>query len=131
MKSKKQKVHHAYAESPRCRWFAERGHGSKRVEEVTCGCCLKRIRKLGLKNREDFPAMPTFEVTFCDDWVWAGVKRQSVTFRCPVCGVDIRHGWSEDSNPDGESRSPHCGCWDQDYIIKLAKHENQPNKQKA
>lgn len=71
--------------------------------EVTCKDCLRQIRRLGIRPRDQFPEVPTFDVTVADD--------VHVRFRCPICGVEHWH-----SHVPGH-RVAHCLCWPRGYVL--------------
>lgn len=83
-------------------------------DEVTCGKCLDKINRLGLKERKDFPDMPTFEAK-SNGWNWF--------FTCPVCGRKNTHG------PGSGHRVSHCGCWwEAGYILTPAGSDETINE---
>lgn len=77
------------------------------LDSVTCKRCLARAQKLGLRDRSNFPDVPTFHVT--------PSGKGQVKFTCPVCGKTNYHG-----KGDGH-RAAHCGCWERGYILDGAK----------
>jgi len=46
------------------------------------------------------------------------VNEAQVSFTCPLCGCENRHGWPEGKDLGGH-RVSHCECWPQGYYIKL------------
>jgi hypothetical protein len=93
---------------------------TSRLDDVTCRICLRAIARLGLRPREEFPDVPTFEVRpegrfRCQSGGWGCY----LVFRCPVCGHENNHGGSYDRPGEGDGhRVSHCGCWEGGYYIR-------------
>jgi hypothetical protein len=92
----------------------------KTIEEVTCKNCISVIRKRGLKNRSEFPEIPTFEVIASGRFKYPrGKTGCHLSFTCPACGSKNSHGGEYEKIGEGDGhRVSHCGCWKKGYFIK-------------
>jgi len=90
------------------------------IEETTCNDCARIIKKHGLRNRSEFPAIPTFDAVAEGRWKYSGGKEGChLSFTCPVCGKRNHHG-GEYGNPGGGDghRCSHCSCWENGYFVR-------------
>lgn len=109
-------------------------NGSARVtgqlELVTCVQCKNIIAKHelhDLRDRSEFPAVPTFDVRPSAETYRLRVRDESgrrlvechLTFRCPVC-LKVNHhgGIIGQRGACGGHRSSHCPCWRDGYFIR-------------
>jgi hypothetical protein len=79
------------------------GRTTQRLADVTCKTCTARAKRLHLRPREDFAAVPAFDCERVGD---------GLRFACPCCGKVNMHGLG-----DGH-RAPHCGCWSDGYVVR-------------
>lgn len=77
---------------------------------VTCGLCRKRIKRLGLRPRREFPKIPTFQLQVDADG-------HTASFMCPVCGQRNHHG--NHGKGYGGHRVEHCPCWENGYYVEI------------
>jgi hypothetical protein len=88
---------------------------------VTCRLCRAYIDRHGLRPRDEFPQVPTFDVLAVGKFRSAGSWGTHLEFTCPVCGILNRHGraWGPDEFGSGDGgRVSHCGCWERGYRIR-------------
>lgn len=101
----KHKGPHTHLRDGGCSWSrhcADKGF-TTRHGEVTCPSCLKTITRRGLRDRAEYPPIPTFLVKI--------VHGRTLGFRCPCCGGMNLHGGGDYPGDGNGHRGSHCPCW--------------------
>ncbi len=91
------------------------------LADVTYRRCRSYIDRNGLRPRDEFPQVPTFDVLAVGKFRSAGSWGTHLVFACPVCGIVNRHGrtWGPDEFGSGDGgRVAHCQCWQHGYILR-------------
>lgn len=109
------KIHYKYAPCAHGRYFAS-ARLADHISGVTCGACIQRYDKLGLRPIDNYGHIPLFDVVAGEPF--PNGRGTHLVFRCPVCGRKNVHGRPglQVGNGDGY-RVSHCRCWGS-YIIR-------------
>jgi hypothetical protein len=107
MRTRKPRVH---LRDAGCTWSRNTNYDmTDRHANVTCPSCRRVIKRLGLRDRQEFPEVPEFTVT--------AIRGRTLGFRCPCCGVMNYHGGGDHPGDGDGHRGAHCRCWPHGYSI--------------
>lgn len=118
MTHRKMHLRHGGCRPSRCAWSDRL---TEKHAEVTCGTCRRLIRSRGLKERSDFPDVPTFTVQEIERFRGGRL----IGCRCPVCGAMLTHGGGLKHGDGDGHRCAHCDCWPRGYYISEGRAETR------